>query len=125
MKLSALLVENKELSKCNKMREIVVYILEQIKNIDVQRMKMHPEFIKFVCEIIENQVSKKESSDKIDKMSIFVDVMKEIHLNEEQISESKSIVEFLLTNKMIKKTPFRKIVWYCVKKYFIRQVSLT
>ena len=127
MKLGAILVKNKELSKCNKMRKIVLYILEQIKNIDIGCMRLHPEFIKFICEIIENQVPKKSKNRDtyhMDKMDIFIQVFKEINSNEDQITEAKSIVEFLLTNNMIKKTPYKAIVWHCVKKYCLGLVLL-
>ena len=127
MKLGAILVKNKELEKCSKMRKIVLYIVDQIKNIDIGKMRLHPEFIKFICEIIENQVPKKskvKNVDNMDKMQLFIEVYKEIHSNEEQINEAKFTVEFLLGNDMIKKTPYGAIVWYCIKKNFLRLVSL-
>jgi len=127
MKLGAILVKNKELEKCSKMRKIVLYIVEQIKNIDVSKMRLHPEFIKFICEIIENQVPKKgkdKNLDDMDKMELFIEVYKEIHSNEDQIHEAKSVVEFLLGNKMIKKTSYGTIIWYLVKKNCLRLVSL-
>ncbi len=122
MKLGAILVKNKELEKCTKMRKIVLYIIDQIKNIDIERMRLHPEFIKFICEIIENEVPKKgkiKNVDDMDKMDIFVAVFKELHSSDEQIQEGRNVVEFLLGNNMIKKTSYRTIVWYVLKKYFL------
>jgi len=122
MKLGAILVKNKELAKCSEMRKIVLYIVEQIKNIDIGKMRLHPEFIKFICEIIENEVPKKgkiKNVDDMDKMDIFVAVFKELHSSDEQIQEGRNVVEFLLGNNMIKKTSYRTIVWYVLKKYFL------
>ena len=58
MKLTAILVENYELAKYRKKKEIVVYVLVLMKDIEIPHMKMKPEFILIVCEIIENQVEK-------------------------------------------------------------------
>jgi len=128
MKLGAILVKNDTLAKCTKKRKIVLYILEQIKNIDIGQMRMHPEFIKFICEIIENQVPKKRKTNvnvnDMDKMELFIEVFKEIRSNEEQINEAKTVVAFLLSNNMIKKTPYKRIVWHCVKKYFLRLMPI-
>jgi len=123
MKLRAILVENKQLAKENKMKKIVIYIVKQVENIDVQKMRLNPEFIKFICEIIENQVTpKKKEKHVIDKLQIFEDVFKAIGSNEEQIMEGKQIVEFLLTNKMIQRTPYSIMIYYCIRSYFLRLV---
>ena len=123
MKLRAILVENKQLAKENKMKKIVIYIVKQVENIDVQKMRLNPEFIKFICEIIENQVTpKKKEKHVIDKLQIFEDVFKAIGSNEEQIMEGKQILEFLLTNKMIQRTPYSIMIYYCIRSYFLRLV---
>ena len=120
MKLGAILVENHEITKIQKNKAVVVHILAQIKDVDINKMKMDPQFIMFVCEILENQVKNKS----MNKMDIFIDVMKEVQLNEEQIEEAKKIVEFLLKNKMIKKTKWSRIIWHVVKRFFLKQTML-
>lgn len=128
MKLGSILVQNAKIREINKKQQIVKYILEQIENIDVAQMKMNPDFIMFICEIIENQVpardKKNPSPNDLDKMEIFVSVMKEISVSDEQVLEAQSIVEFLLINKMIKKTPWKTIIYHCVKKFLVGQVTL-
>ena len=115
------------MEKCSKTRKIVLYIVDQIKNIDIGKMRLHPEFIKFICEIIENQVPKKgksKNADDMGKMELFIEVYKEIQSGEHQINEAKAVVEFLLGNNMIKRTAYGTIIWYCLKKNFLRLVSL-
>lgn len=121
MKLTAILVENKEIKKIQKIKSIVSHILEQVRDVDINKMKLDPQFIMFICEIIENQVKKDK---QIDKMIIFVEVMSELKLDEHQIEEAKKIVEFLLENQMIKKTKLKKIIWHCIKSFFFKQVSM-
>ncbi len=126
MKLGAVLVKNKELAKCDKMRKIVLYIVEQLKNIDIEKKRLDPEFITFVCEIIENQIinKNKKKSDQVDKMDLFVDVMKEIRSTEEQINQAQVQVEYYLRQGMIKKTSFKSMAWFFIKKYFLKLIML-
>ena len=118
MNLSAQLVRNPQIEKMSENRKIVEFILCQIEHVDIPKMKLHPEFLKFICSIIENQVSSKAKKEgKIDKMAIFCDVMKELHVSDQELEDAKVIVEFLLLNKLIKKTSWKKIIWYFAKKY--------
>ena len=108
MKLGAVLVQSKELAKCDKMRKIVLYIVEQVKNIDVEVKRLDPEFICYIAEIIENQIDNKgkKKIEIVDKMDLFCNVMKELKSNEEQINQAKVQVEYFLREKMIKKTSY-------------------
>ena len=60
MKLSAILVENKEISKYQKSAKIVEYVEKQTEGVEIPaNMKLHPSHIQYCCEIIENQVNNK------------------------------------------------------------------
>lgn len=126
MNVSTILVENKEMIRYQKKIQIVNYVIEQTKDIDVQHLKLNPAHIQFVCCIIENQVCNKNKpdADKIDKMDIFCEIMRKLTLTDEQISEAMGIVEFLLSNKMIKKTKMKKIIYHCIKNSFLKQLGL-
>ena len=126
MKLGAILVQSKELAKCDKMRKIVMYIAEQVKNIDVEKKRLDPEFICYIAEIIENQIDNKgkKKIDLVDKMDLFCAVMKELKSDDEQISQAKTQVEYFLREKMIKKTSYGSMVWFFVKKYFLKLIML-
>ena len=45
MKLGAILVENKEITKIQKIKSIVGHILEQVRDVDINKMKLDPQFL--------------------------------------------------------------------------------
>jgi hypothetical protein len=130
MKLGAILIENKGIQQNEKKNKIVRYIVEQIESTKIDDMQsyLNPELIKYICEIIENQVPKRKDNKKdidiINKMDLFIEVMKKLNTTDEQMIDAKATVEFLLVNKMIKKTSYKKIIWHLVKKYVLSVVFL-
>lgn len=105
-------------------KNLIDYILDELKSLDINTLKLDPDFLKYLAELIENQVHKKKGSDasssKPSKMDILVEILKRLftRITEEEISNCKNIVEFLLANKMIKKIPLSKIMTYYLKKKF-------
>src|SRR5688572_25964952 len=103
-------------------KNVIDYILDELKGIDYVNLKHDPEFIKYLAEIIENQVKKKDDPSivKPSKMDVFVEIMKRLfpHITEESMEASKGTVEFLLKNKLVKKVGLKKIMRYYLKKRF-------
>ncbi|RZL46106.1 MAG: hypothetical protein EOP00_16030 [Pedobacter sp.] len=94
--------------------------LDELKGLDVSNLKLDPDFLKYLAEIIENQVKSKDGdkSTKPNKMDILVDVVKRLfpHADEHEIEVCKGIVEFLLKNTLIRKTSLSKIMSFYLKK---------
>lgn len=120
MKLKALLVKNKLINKNSKFKEIIDYVVEETKGLELQSIKFNPDFIKWIVEIIENQINASEFDEKPDKMVLFVDIMKKLYpgLSEAEIKSLKTLVEFLLDSKLIKKVPFMDVIVHYFKKQF-------
>ena len=63
MNISASLVENKELEKTSKRNKIIAYIIDRVNEFgDVTKVRMQPDFIQFVCGIIENHSKEEEKA---------------------------------------------------------------
>jgi ketopantoate reductase len=124
MKLATILVENQTIKQIQKKKAIVNHIIDQVKGCDIHKMKTDPDFVMYICEIIENQVSMHKKKASLDKMEIFVDAMRQFKLDDSEINECKPIVEFLCKRKMIKKTPLSRIVYHMLRTFFLRQTLL-
>ncbi|RZK47947.1 MAG: hypothetical protein EOO99_11890 [Pedobacter sp.] len=109
-------------------KNLVDYILDELKGLDISQLKLDPDFLKYLAEIIENQVKQpKGDGDKTckpNKMDILIDVVKRLfpHASEMEIDACKGIVEFLLKNTLIKKTSLSKIMSFYLKKKFCMRV---
>lgn len=104
-------------------KNVVDYLVDELKHLDILALKLDPDFLKYLAEIIENQVSKsksKEPSEKPDKMGILVELLRKlfVHITAEQIDQSKGIVEYLLKHDMVKKVKLSKIMCFYLKKRF-------
>ena len=89
-------------------KNLVDYILDELKGLDIAKLQLDPDFLKYLAELIENQVSKKstESAEsKPSKMDIMIEVIKRLfpHITETELDASRGIVNFLVANKLIKK----------------------
>lgn len=86
--------------------------------------------LKYLAELIENQVSKKstESADsKPSKMDIMVEILKRLfpHITETELDACRGIVNFLVANKLIKKVALSKIMkFYLKQKVFLKPLKI-
>lgn len=125
IKLKTKLVKpNFSLTLCQEQKTLIDYVLEEMKGIDVDAMKLQPEFLMYISEIIENQVAKKgaeEKDAKPNKMEILIEILKKLFpkITQSEIEACRGIVEFLLKNKMVKKTKLTKIMSFYLKKKFL------
>jgi hypothetical protein len=103
-------------------KNLIDYIMDELKGIAVDTLKLDPDFLKYLSEMIENQVKKKSGDQAIkpSKMDILVEIIKRLFpaISEADIEACKNIVEFLLKNQLVKKVPLSKIMsFYCKKKF--------
>ena len=86
------------------------------------KLKLDPDFIKYVCDLIENQVTTPADTSvpKTDKMETFIEILKRLHpsITDADIDVAKGIAEFLLMNKMIKKVGISEVMKYYLQKKF-------
>jgi hypothetical protein len=104
-------------------KHLVDYILDELKGLDITKLQLDPDFLKYLAELIENQVSKKstESAEsKPSKMDIMIEVIKRLfpHITETELDASRGIVNFLVTNKLIKKVALSQIMKFYLKQKF-------
>jgi hypothetical protein len=104
-------------------KNLVDYILDELKGLDITKLQLDPDFLKYLAELIENQVSKKstESAEsKPSKMDILVEVIKRLfpQITETELDASRGIVNFLVANKLIKKVALSKIMKFYLKQKF-------
>ena len=62
-------------------KNLVDYIIDELKGVDVTFLKLDPDFLKYLAEIIENQVKSKKDKNleaKPNKMDILVDIIKKL-----------------------------------------------
>jgi len=104
-------------------KNLVDYIIDELKELDIKRLKLDPDFLKYLAEIIENQVVKTADAEetKPSKMDILIEVLKLLfpHTIEQELDACRGIVEFLLKNKMVKKIGISKIMKFYLKKGFV------
>ena len=104
-------------------KNLVDFILDELKGLDIGKLQLDPDFLKYLAELIENQVSKKstESAEsKPSKMDILMEVIKRLfpHITDTELDASRGIVNFLVTNKLIKKIALSKIMKFYLKQKF-------
>ena len=126
IKLKTKLVESHfSLVMKQEQKNLVDYILDELKGLDITKLQLDPDFLKYLAELIENQVSKKstESAEgKPSKMDIMIEVIKRLfpHITEIELDACRGIVNFLVTNKLIKKVALSKIMkFYLKQKFFL------
>jgi hypothetical protein len=99
-------------------KNLVDYILDELKGLDITKLQLDPDFLKYLAELIENQVSKKsmESAEsKPSKMDIMIEVIKRLFPH---------ITETELANKLINKVPLSKIMKFYLKQKFFKAVKV-
>lgn len=104
-------------------KNLVDYIMDELKGLSVDNLKLDPDFLKYLAEIIENQVKKKsgdDASSKPSKMDILVELLKRLfpHVSDVEVDACKGIVEFLLKQGLVKKVALSKIMKFYLKQKF-------
>ena len=109
-------------------KTLVDFIMEELKGVDIGGLATDPEFLKYLADVIENQVSKKKedvSPDvKPNKMEILVTILKNLYpkITADEIKTCKGIVEYLLKSKHVKKTKLSKVMVFYLKKRFFPEL---
>ena len=103
-------------------KNLIDFITDELKDLDLCKLKLDPDFIKYVCDLIENQVTTPADTSvpKTDKMETFIEILKRLHpsITDAEIDVAKGIAEFLLMNKMIKKVGISEVMKYYLQKKF-------
>jgi hypothetical protein len=104
-------------------KNLVDYIIDELKGVEIANLKLDPDFLKYIAELIENQVKKNKHGEegcKPSKMDILVEIDKRLfpHITDIEIEACKGIVEFMLKNTLVKKVPLTKVMSYLLKKRF-------
>jgi hypothetical protein len=98
----------------NEVKIAIVDRLHQLKLLDKKHL-LDPDFISYVMNIIEHLVNKK---DKINKKDLIFSVLRDIfNATDEEIASIEKIMDFLLSNKAIKKASYYKIFKTCVAEW--------
>ena len=113
-----LVKSNFKITQMKEEKSLIEYVEEELKDLDVSTLKLDPEFLKFIAEIIENYNDKNIKDEKIDKLSVFKMVLKKFYKDLSPVDEkiAVGILEFLLRHKLVKKTPLTKIMLFYIKK---------
>ena len=103
-------------------KNLVDYIMDELKGLDVSKLQLDPDFLKYLAEIIENQVKKKSdcAESKPSKMDILVEIVKRVFpsISDTELDACRGIVEFLLKQGLVKKVALSKIMKFYLKQKF-------
>ena len=103
-------------------KNLVDYIIDELKGLDVSKLQLDPDFLKYLAEIIENQVKKKSdcAESKPSKMDILVEIVKRVFpsISDTELDACRGIVEFLLKQGLVKKVALSKIMKFYLKQKF-------
>lgn len=122
--LSTKLVKsNFKITQMKEQHSLIDYLSEELKGADLKSLKLDPDFIRYISEVIENDVAKgeKEKGDeKVNKLELFVSILKKLYpdIKPDELEIAKGMLEFLLKNELVKKTKLKKIVMFYLKKKF-------
>lgn len=104
-------------------KNLIDFIMDELKGLDIATLSLDPDFLKYLAELIENQVSNKsgDASVKPSKMDIMVEIIKRLfpEIGTVEVDACKKIVEYLLKNSMVKKVALTRIMSFYFKKKFI------
>ena len=102
-------------------KNIIYHVLDTLKDVDISGLSIDPDFLKYLSELIENQVtSVSDTSAKPGKIDILSEVLKRLYPNisDSDLATSINIVEYLLKNNLVKKVSISKIMKFYLKKKF-------
>ena len=112
---------NFQIKQMKEDKTLMDYVEEEVKNIDLKNLKLEPDFIKYIAELIENFTEKRSKEDeKVNKLETFKSIVKKLFkdIKEEDLKTAIGILEFLLKNKLVKKTKLSKIILFFLQKKF-------
>lgn len=99
--------------------QLIAHIVESFKDTaDLHLQKDNPEFIKYICNLVENVFL--EKSAKGNKKQIVIKIIQKIipNVNPEDLKKIDKDIEFLHSNKQIKKIGTSKYVLKKVTNFF-------
>ena len=104
-------------------KNLVDVVLDELKSVAVYGLKLDPDFLKYLAEMVENQIGTASNSPDIkpNKMEVAVTILKRLFplISDSEIDVSKSIIEFLLKNKLVQKVALSEVFkFYLSKKFF-------
>ena len=104
-------------------KNLVDFVIDELKTVAVDGLKLDPDFLKYVAEMVENEIKSAsgEPGTKPNKMEVVVTILKRLFpaITDSEIDASKSIIEFLLKNKLVQKVPLSDVFkFYLSKKFF-------
>ena len=109
------------LSKHNIVYSLIDQISEKIKLIpEYEKIRVEIELVKTVCNIVENYVKNKNSKDKnkVDKKQLVMDSLHRVfNYNENEKQIISAMIDFLISNKFVKKSSYYKLSKKFIKKY--------
>jgi hypothetical protein len=105
-------------------KNLVDVVFDELKSVAVDGLKLDPDFLKYLAEMVENQIGTASSSPdtKPNKMEVVVTILKRLFplISDSEIDASKSIIEFLLKNKLVQKVALSEVFkFYLSKKFFL------
>lgn len=105
-------------------KNLVDYIVDELKGLSADNLKLDPDFLKYLAKVIENQVKKttEDSAEtKPSKMDILMEILKRLfpHIKDEEVVACKGIKEFLLKQGLVKKVALSKIMKFYLKQKFL------
>lgn len=124
IKLQTKLVKpNFSITMKQEQKNLVDYIIQEMQGLEIDKLKLDPDFLKYLAEIIENQV-KKKSGDSAEtkpcKLDILIEILRRLfpQVSESELDACKGIVEFMLKQGLVKKVGLSKIVKFYLKRRF-------
>jgi hypothetical protein len=105
----------------NEVKHVIISRLQELKLLD-KRHILDAEFINYVMNVIEHLVQKK---DKIDKKELIFCILRDIFCaSEDELQTIEKTMEFLLSNKAVKRVSFYKIFKAGVCEWFSKRLGL-
>jgi hypothetical protein len=97
--------------------------MSQVEGLDISTKKHDCDFLKFLSEIIENQVETKPGDGMVkpSKMDIFKEIWRKLYpdITDAQLDICQGIIEFALKNKTrVKKVGISKVLKFFLRKKF-------
>lgn len=118
--MTQFVIYKRHLAKLNLEKEMLSALEEKIKGLpNYQTLRLNPEMVLLCCNIIENSVSKK---DKVQKKDLAIKVLNSFFTyNDADKKVVEEQIEFLWSNKRIKKIKLFKKVWLFLGEWIQRK----
>jgi hypothetical protein len=101
-------------------------IIDELKKIpNIEEIQTDPELLEFICNLVENMVqsNNRKSKSKIDKKKVVGKIYKQLfNITDEKLNILGGQIEYLHSNKKIKKIPFSKKAYIFLKNFFLTKI---